>query len=69
MQTSTQNHTLDPVFNEDFVIDVTNPNALLNIVVKRRRELGLNHEFLGQVQFRCGDFADGAERIMKVGVV
>jgi hypothetical protein len=48
LQTSIKWRNLNPEYHESFEIDVTNPSALLNIVVKDKDYFGAD-DFMGQV--------------------
>ena len=58
LQTSVIWGNLNPVWNEHFEIDVTNPNAGLNIIVKDKDYIG-DDDFLGQILIGLRDVADG----------
>ena len=60
LQTSVKWANLNPEFHESFEIDVTNPSATVNIVVKDKDYLG-SDDFMGQIQLPLSDFEDGKE--------
>ena len=60
LQTSVKWENLNPVWNESFEIDVTNPLATLNITVYDKDYIGDN-DFLGQITIHLKDYADGKE--------
>jgi hypothetical protein len=58
LQTSVKWATLNPIWNEEFQIDVTNPNAELKIIVKDYDYIG-EDDFLGQVTIPMRELMDG----------
>jgi hypothetical protein len=58
LQTSVKWSNLNPIWNESFEIDVTNPAAVLNIIVKDKDYIG-NDDFLGQILLSLHAFEDG----------
>jgi hypothetical protein len=58
VQSSVKWQNLNPEYYESFEIDVTNPAAMVTIKVMDKDFFG-SDEFLGQIQFRVGNFADG----------
>ncbi|CAM9115659.1 unnamed protein product, partial [Ectocarpus fasciculatus] len=58
LQTTVKWTNLNPIWNEDFQIDVTNPEAGLNIVVKDYDYIG-DDDFLGQMVVQMKELADG----------
>jgi hypothetical protein len=60
LQTSVKWTNLNPEYHESFEIDVTNPLATLNIIVKDRDYFG-EDDFMGQVLIELSEFADGVE--------
>lgn len=60
LQTSVKWSNLNPVWNEKFEIDVTNPDAGLNIIVKDKDYIG-NDDFLGQVLISMRELAHGKQ--------
>jgi hypothetical protein len=60
LQSSVKWANLNPEYHESFEIDVTNPSAILNIVVKDRDYFG-SDDFMGQVNIELSEFADGKE--------
>lgn len=60
LQSSVKWVNLNPEFHESFEIDVTNPSAVLNIVVKDKDYFG-SDDFMGQVQIELSEFEDGKE--------
>jgi hypothetical protein len=65
IRSSTKYRTLNPVYNETFEIDVTNPGAFLHIVIKDYDVFG-SHDFLGQVRLPLSDYTDGLEHRITV---
>jgi Ca2+-dependent lipid-binding protein len=61
LQSSVKWTNLNPEYHESFEIDVTNPAALLTIVVMDKDYFG-SDDFMGQVQIELSEFADGVER-------
>lgn len=61
VQTSIKWTNLNPVYNEDFEIDVTNPSAFVTIIVKDKDIFG-DDDFLGQLRLNLSNYADGKER-------
>jgi Ca2+-dependent lipid-binding protein len=57
LQTSVKRSTLSPQFHENFEIDVTNPEAKLNIVVRDKDYFGAD-DFMGQIELSLRDFID-----------
>lgn len=60
LQSSVKWTNLNPEYHESFEIDVTNPSAVLNIVVKDKDYFG-SDDFMGQVNIELSEFADGKE--------
>lgn len=60
LQSSVKWVNLNPEFHESFEIDVTNPSAVLNIVVKDKDYFG-SDDFMGQIVLELSEFADGKE--------
>lgn len=60
LQSSVKWTNLNPEYHESFEIDVTNPSATLNIVVKDKDYFG-SDDFMGQIQVELSEFADGKE--------
>lgn len=60
LQSSVKWANLNPEYHESFEIDVTNPSALLNIVVKDKDYFG-SDDFMGQIKIPLSEFADGKE--------
>ncbi|RYH31298.1 hypothetical protein EON65_02940 [archaeon] len=58
LQTSIKWTNLNPKWHENFEIDVTNPAAKLNIIVKDKDYFG-SDDFMGQVELKLSDFSDG----------
>jgi hypothetical protein len=58
VQSSVKWQDLNPVYYESFEVDVTNPSAVVAIKVMDKDFFGAD-EFLGQIQFRVGKYADG----------
>jgi Ca2+-dependent lipid-binding protein len=61
LQSSVKWTNLNPEYHESFELDVTNPAALLTIVVMDKDYFG-SDDFMGQVQIELSEFADGVER-------
>jgi hypothetical protein len=61
VQTSIKWTNLNPVYNEDFEIDVTNPSAFVTIIVKDKDIFG-DDDFLGQLRLNLSNYADGKEK-------
>ena len=61
LQSSVKWVNLNPEYHESFEIDVTNPSAVLNIVVKDKDYFG-SDDFMGQVVIELAEFDDGVER-------
>lgn len=62
LQSSVKWTNLNPEYHESFEIDVTNPTAVLNIVVKDKDYFG-SDDFMGQVNIDLSEFADGREYV------
>lgn len=60
LQTTVKWSNLNPEYHESFEIDVTNPNATLNIIVKDKDYIG-SDDFLGQIMLDIKEFEDGKE--------
>ena len=60
LQSTVKWRNLNPVYYETFQIDVTNSGAKLNFSVYDYDYIG-SDDFLGQIEFKMGQFADGAE--------
>lgn len=58
LQTSIKWSNLNPQYHENFEIDVTNPSAKLQIIVKDKDYFG-SDDFMGQIELKLADFADG----------
>eukprot|EP01038_Epipyxis_sp_PR26KG_P006206 gene6206-8548_t len=65
LQTTVKWTNLNPEYHESFEIDVTNPAATLNIVVKDRDYFGAD-DFMGQVMLKLGDYDDGKVHTLKL---
>ncbi len=60
LQSSIKWVNLNPEFHESFEIDVTNPSAVLKIIVKDKDYFG-SDDFMGQVHIELSEFEDGKE--------
>lgn len=60
LQTTIKWRNLNPDYYESFEIDVTNPSAELNIVVKDKDYLG-SDDFMGQILLKLSEYEDGKE--------
>lgn len=58
LQTSVKWYTLNPIFNESFEIEVTNPQADIHIIL-RDKDLFSADDFLGQLILPLNEFKDG----------
>lgn len=58
LQTSIKWTNLNPKWHENFELDVTNPSAKLNIVVKDKDYFG-SDDFMGQIELKLSEFSDG----------
>lgn len=58
LQTTIKWRNLNPDYYESFEIDVTNPSAELNIVVKDKDYLG-SDDFMGQILLKLSEYEDG----------
>lgn len=58
LQTTIKWSNLNPQYHENFEIDVTNPTAKLNIIVKDKDYFG-SDDFMGQIELKLEDFKDG----------
>lgn len=63
LQTSIKWENLNPEFHESFEIDVTNPAAELNVVVKDKDYFG-SDDFMGQVVIPLKAYNDGKEHTL-----
>jgi hypothetical protein len=61
LQTTVKWANLNPIYNEKFEIDVSNPGAFLTIKVFDYDYIG-SHDFLGQVVIPLSELSDGNER-------
>lgn len=61
LQTSVKWMNLNPIYHEKFEIDVTNPQATLNISVYDKDYIG-SDDFLGQITIKLEKYADGLEK-------
>eukprot|EP01039_Chlorochromonas_danica_P001031 gene1031-1118_t len=58
VQTTVKYASLNPSYHEQFEIDVTNPAASLQIIVKDKDFFG-SDDFMGQVILKLADYSDG----------
>jgi hypothetical protein len=61
LMSSVKWRNLNPVYHEKFELDVTNSSAKLNIAMYDYDYIG-SDDFLGQIELRMSDFADGMEK-------